>query len=118
MLAEPPALRALVAKDIGYRVEPQRETKLTALGSHHARYGRGHLGAQRHLALPAVNKRVRLLVDYFFTCFAPIQFGRFQNGGSVLDIAHLLGKRAACRHEVVKEGLLFGIKIAYALVRV
>ena len=92
MLAQAAALRALVAEDVGDRVEPQGEPKLAAARRDHARDRRRHLGTQCNLSAAAVGKGVRLFVDYFFIfgAFGFVQLGVLQNRGVILDIASSL----------------------------
>ena len=92
LFAQAAALGALVAEDVGDRVEPQGEPELAAPRRDHARDRRRHLWAQRHLAAAAVGKGVRLFVNYFLIlgAFGFVQLGGLQNRGVILDIAGAL----------------------------
>src|SRR3989344_5580446 len=58
VLAEPPALRPLVAEHVRYRVEPEWVAKLPPPRGDHAGDRGRHLGPQCYLAATAVDKGV------------------------------------------------------------
>ena len=110
VLAQTAALRALVAEDIGDSVPARREGNVARARGNHARECRRHLGTERHLAIPAVGKGVRLLVYDFFRSLAPVELGVLKDARAVLFVAEQLADAFHVLEKVALEELVFGVK--------
>ncbi len=116
MFAQAAPLGALVAPQIGNAEPAQGLLQMLALGRHHARQGRGHLGAHGHLASAPVNKAIQLFVDNFVPGFGGIQFKGLQHRAIVFlvtvaadHLAQMVKHPAALLH-------LIRVKIAGAFI--
>ncbi len=77
MLAEPAALLAFVAKQLGDRIPADRLAEPVGPRRYNSRQGRGHLRTQRDLAFPFVYKVVEL-TDDLVAALRGVQLQRLQ----------------------------------------
>ncbi len=68
VFSEAAVLRPLVTKYIRYRIPARWHRDVAMAAGYHAGECRRHLRAQSHLAVAAIGKGVRLLVDDLFRC--------------------------------------------------
>ncbi len=116
VLAQPPALRALVAPQVGNTVPAQRVGQFLALGCYHPADSRGHLRTNNNFAATAVSKAIGLFVDNFFTSFGQIQLQRLQNRRIVFFVTEFLHRAAdSIKHEFLF-ALVLWIEVASAFV--